>query len=169
MCYSWGGGGTSLGNALWARYLHPAAAEAAEAVSEGRHGEALGPLLGILFFGSFDDGWLNDQEEYCEWDSFCEFFRSVSLAWQGVLAQPDAAIGLAPSLGGGGYRAKIMKLLTRWEKEVNTTLKDIFDDHAEGGRKARITATKGAKAKAAASPATGGKKKGKKRSADDAR
>ena len=166
MCYSWGGGGTSLGNALWSRYLHPAAAEAAGAVSAGRHGEALGPLLGVLFFGISDDGWLHDQEEYCEWDGFEHFFRSLSLSWQGILAQPDESIGLAPPLGGGGYRAKIVEMLTRWEKEVNEKLED-FDEFAEGGRKARLTATKAGKSKAAAGKSkaaagSGSRKKAKK-------
>ena len=61
---NWMGGGTSCGNAVWSRILHPALEEAMEAIEDGDHQAALGPLLGVLLFGSFDDGWLRDQEEY---------------------------------------------------------------------------------------------------------
>ena len=61
---NWMGGGTSCGNAVWQRILHPALQEAMEAIADGEHAAALGPLLGVLLFGSFDDGWLRDQEEY---------------------------------------------------------------------------------------------------------
>ena len=104
------------------------------------------------------------QEEYCEWGSFKGWFDDVSVAWQQVLAQKDSGLGLAHPRGKkGGYRAVLMKLLKRWEKEVNEMLEMMMDDHADG-KKARLFATKALKApkKPAASAASGrGAKRGR--------
>ena len=112
---------------------------------------ALGPpLLGILLFGRADDGWLRDQEEYCEWESFAQWFVGLSAAWQAVLVESDGALGLTPARGRtevGHYRGLIMRMLTEWEEEVNEALEQLFDDCAEGGQRARLTATKKPKAK----------------------
>mmetsp|Transcript_2419 Transcript_2419/g.4678 ORF Transcript_2419/g.4678 Transcript_2419/m.4678 type:complete len:432 (-) Transcript_2419:162-1457(-) len=157
---NWMGGGTSCGNAVWSRYLHPALEEAEEAIAAGDHAAALGPLIGVLLIGQFDDGWLRDQEEYCEWDAFEGWFAGLSLAWQAVLAQSDEAIGLAWPRGrqeAGHYRKELLKMLTSWEKEVNDALDDLNDCAEPGGKKAKLTATKKGpaprgKAKAKAAP-----------------
>lgn len=149
---NWMGGGTSCGNAVWARFLRPALEDAEEDLARGDHASALGPLLGVLLFGLFDDGWLMDQEEYCEWDSFEGWFSGLSAAWQAVLAQSDKDLGLEPPRGrkeAGHYRKRLMEMLSRWEKDVNEHLDDL-NDNAEGGKKAKLTATK--KGKAAPKP-----------------
>lgn len=72
------------------------------------------------------------------------FFTGLSAAWQDVLGQPDGAIGLSPARGRaevGHYRAALLKLLGEWEGEVNATLEGSYDEFAEGGEKARLTAT----------------------------
>ena len=88
--------------------------------------------------------------QYCEWDEFAQWFADLSTAWQRVLAEPDDAIGLVHARGrteAGHYRGVLLKLLTEWETEVNETLDDSLNDFAEGGKKAKLTATKKAKAK----------------------
>lgn len=141
----WMGGGTSLGNALWSRILLPSAAAAAEYVDERRTmpTRALGELLGILLLGRSDDGWLLDQEIYCEYDEFAHFFDSLGDLWKQVLSRPDCDIGLeAPSNAGpdamrtegapprGYYRTTLLEMLRTWEAEVNGNL-ETFDEFAE--------------------------------------
>jgi len=149
MVCGWPGGGTSCGNAVWHRFLRPALAEAEAAIERRDCAAALGPLLGILLIGRSDEGWLRDQEEYCEWDSFAQWFADLSRAWQTVLAEPDGALGLASARGRkevGHYRGVLLRMLTEWEQEVNETLEE-FEEFAEGGKKAKLTATKKVKVK----------------------
>jgi hypothetical protein len=150
MVFGWPGGATSCGNAVWGRFLRPALAEAQAAIARRDSAAALGPLLGVVLIGCSDDGWLRDQEEYCEWDAFAQWFADVSKAWQKVLAEPDGALGLAPARGRkelGHYRGVLMRVLTKWEEEVNETLDEVFDEFKEGGKKAKLSATEKPKAK----------------------
>mmetsp|Transcript_23730 Transcript_23730/g.40595 ORF Transcript_23730/g.40595 Transcript_23730/m.40595 type:complete len:449 (+) Transcript_23730:3-1349(+) len=141
----WMGGGTSLGNALWSRIFLPSATAAAEYLDERRTmpSHALGELLGILLLGRSDDGWLLDQEIYCEYDEFAHFFDSLGDSWKQVLSRPDCVTGLeAPSNAGpdatrtegapprGYYRTTLLEMLHTWEAEVNDNL-ETFDEFAE--------------------------------------
>lgn len=142
---NWMGGGTSLGNTLWSRFFLPSAAAAAEYFDERRTmpTRAFGELLGVLLLGRADDGWIHDQEIYCEFDEFAHFFDSLSASWKEVLSRPDGDIGLeAPCNAGpdelrtagapprGYYRSTLMEMLRAWETEVNESL-EKFDDFAE--------------------------------------
>ena len=141
MVVGWAGGGTSCGNAVWARFLRPALADAQAAIARKDFAAALGPLLGLVLIGRSDDGWLRDQEEYCEWGAFAAWFADASKAWQSVLAQPDGALGLAPARGrqeAGHYRGVLMKEISAWEVEVNGTLDEMFGEKRRG---AKLTAT----------------------------
>ena len=144
MSHSHMGGGTSLGNAMWARFMRPALAAAVRALSSDWR-SALGHLLGVLMIGINDDTWLQDQEEYCDWDTFADYFSTLTATWQAVLAQSDGVLGLAPPRGKpGGYRADLLKLLSDWENDVNETLTS-YDEFAEDGVPARLKATKPSK------------------------
>ena len=135
------GGGTSLGNAMWHRFMRPALAAARRSMGTD-WAAALGHLLGLVMIGINDDTWLLDQEEYCEWDDFESYFTALSATWQRVLAQPDDVLGLAPPRGKPeGYRVDLLRLLSGWETEVNDTLAE-YDEFADGGKPARLTATK---------------------------
>ena len=161
MCHSHMGGGTSLGNGMWHRFMRPALARAEQAMkkSSDLHG-ALGHLLGMVMIGINDDTWLRDQEEYCDWDSFEGYFSALSATWQALLAKDDATLGLTPPRGKmGGYREDLLKLLSGWESDVNDILEE-HDEFADEGSPARLRATvvrpapkaKMAKGKAAAPP-----------------
>ena len=152
MVYGWSGGGTSCGNAVWQRFLRPTLMDVQATIASktgGGAAVALGALLGIVLIGRSDEGWLRDQEEYCEWDEFAQWFADVSKAWQTVLAESDGVLGLAPSRGrkeAGHYRGVLMGLLKKWEEEVNEAL-DEYNDDVEGDKKAKLTATETPKAK----------------------
>mmetsp|Transcript_26927 Transcript_26927/g.67550 ORF Transcript_26927/g.67550 Transcript_26927/m.67550 type:complete len:104 (+) Transcript_26927:2137-2448(+) len=101
----------------------------------------------MLLFGHRDDSWLRDQEEYCNWDSFEQWFTDLSEAWQSVLEQDDKVLGLVRERGRqevGHYRGFILSLLSKWETEVNEILDECFSEFAdmEDGKEAKLFATK---------------------------
>ena len=135
----WPGGTTSLGDKLCLEHLFPAAHAAVRSVSTGEFQEAFGSLFGILLHGRLDDGWLRDNEVHLEYTSFRCFFDSVSDAWSAVLSQSDELLGLRPPCGvPAGYREPVVALLDHWVRETNATLLERYDEHAAGGRKARL-------------------------------
>jgi hypothetical protein len=142
MIHEWMGGGTSLGNALWARFFQPAVAAALADARAGEYQAAMGHLLGLLLIGINDDTWLQDNEVYCDWSEFSLFFTELSRAWASVLAQPDAVLGLAPSTGKvGGYRAALIEKIDDWQNDVNEMLADRYDEFEEDGMEARLDCT----------------------------
>ena len=144
MIHEWMGGGTSLGNALWARFFQPAVAAALADARAGEYQAAMGHLLGLLLIGINDDTWLQDNEVYCDWSEFSLFFTELSRAWASVLAQPDAVLGLAPSTGKiGGYRAALIEKIDDWQNDVNEMLADRYDEFEEDGMEARLKCTAG--------------------------
>lgn len=135
MQISWLGGGTSLGNALWDNFITPSATDADALARSRNYRPALAELMGLLLYMQGDDGWLCDQEVYCDWPEFKRVFTRISFAWKTLLAQSDAVLGLAPSLGRtGGYRAALREILGAWEKATNATLEETFDEHVPAWR-----------------------------------
>ncbi|KAL1515771.1 hypothetical protein AB1Y20_002387 [Prymnesium parvum] len=111
---AWGGGAArELSARLWCAAAAPPAARrpppltlfsppAARGCCVGRRTsrrsrrllDATGVMLGLLLFTSEDDSWIEETSTYKDWKVFHAFFKSVSITWQHLLAQPDETIGL---------------------------------------------------------------------------
>jgi hypothetical protein len=129
----WRGGSTSLGNALWDRFLFRSVARAKAMLQKHEYQLAMGDILGILLYTNYcNDGWLV-QNEVCCYDDDCAlfegFFADLSMCWQRVLRKSDATLGLTRK----GYRTKLNTMLKKFSKIVNAILKEQY-----AGTKARF-------------------------------
>lgn len=142
MQMDWMGGDTSLGNALWSDFVTPGVKEAWRLMRSKDIQRAFATLLGLLLYMHTDDGWLRDQEVWCNWKEFSSFFSSISQAWKTLLSHSDARLGLASSGAScRSYRGRLLKMLQSWESETNSTLEEVFDEHEAKAkpRKVRVT------------------------------
>merc|ERR550519_866487 len=64
ICRDWMGGGTSCGNTVWGDFMMPKLQEAEGMIKKKKWKEALGVLLGLQLFASYDDDWIRDQQEH---------------------------------------------------------------------------------------------------------
>merc|ERR1712168_204906 len=100
----WMYGGTSLGNTIWNKFMIPNLKKAEKYIKEKKWRKAMGIMVGILMAAKFDDGWISDQEIYCEFFNFANWFKCYSTAWRTLLAKTDVELGLNCNVKPGGYR-----------------------------------------------------------------
>jgi hypothetical protein len=135
ICEEWEGEETALSDVLINTLLLPKVKATAELAETECWSSALGTLLGLLLFCSVEDGWLLDNEAHQDWPSWRGLFTSLSHSWVAVLGQTDDALGLAPEQGVvGGYRPKLLRLLTEWEDATNEALSGYDLDGREPAR-----------------------------------
>jgi len=126
----WMYGGTSLGNSIWNTYMIPNLKKAEKYINEKKWRKAIGVMFGILMAAMYDDGWISDQEIYCEFFVFSTWFEDYSTAWKTLLAKTDKDLGLNCNVKPEGYREVMENLIRSWEKDTNTELQR-FDEFAE--------------------------------------
>jgi len=123
--------GAQAGDELWDLFVAPSGADAARLARAGDFEGALGELLGLLLFVVEEDCWLMNSGAASSWPEFAAFFENVSFAWAAVLREDDATLGLAPADGrAGGYRARILGMLLKWQRATNKELEANFDSRA---------------------------------------
>ena len=127
----WRYGNTSLGNAIWDEHMIPNLEKAQKFISDRKWRKALGILLGIQLAARFDDGWIMDQEVYCDFSIFSNWFKDYSEAWKTILSKTDKQLGFDCDVKRGGYRSVVEDLIRKWEEEINETLEETFDEFME--------------------------------------
>eukprot|EP00306_Pavlova_sp_CCMP459_P016808 CAMPEP_0185198830 /NCGR_PEP_ID=MMETSP1140-20130426/43766_1 /TAXON_ID=298111 /ORGANISM="Pavlova sp., Strain CCMP459" /LENGTH=202 /DNA_ID=CAMNT_0027766055 /DNA_START=44 /DNA_END=649 /DNA_ORIENTATION=- len=122
--------GILCGDSILLEHIMPVANSAHDSIAKSKFRDAFGGLLGVALFMTGNDTWLADNEVYLDWPKFSGIWDSLSQGWNTVLAQSDETLGLSPAAGiPGGYRTRLVQLLSDWVDATNSSLED-FDDHA---------------------------------------
>lgn len=124
---NWMGGGTQCGNTIWHMFMFPKMKELGSLVHEKKWSRAFGSVMGIFLYLNCDTQFLTDHS--IDLDSISGWCYQFSNLWLDILQQSDKVLGLDCGDGlPGGYRAPLLVLLRKQQRDLNSELSTIDDD-----------------------------------------